>query len=75
MFVVTCALSTTGGYPLEGYAPELDMPKGAQLADGPVEFRKATLEQLANGADWIKVYNQADLSGAYADILYRGLKS
>jgi imidazolonepropionase-like amidohydrolase len=56
MFVVTRALSTTGGYPLEGYAPELDMPKGAQLADGPVEFRKATREQLANGADGIKVY-------------------
>ena len=56
MFVVTRALSTTGGYPLEGYAPEFDVPKGAQLADGPVEFRKATREQLANGADWIKVY-------------------
>jgi imidazolonepropionase-like amidohydrolase len=56
LFVVTRALSTTGGYPLEGYAPELDMPKGAQLADGPVGFRKATREQLANGADWIKVY-------------------
>ncbi len=56
LFVVTKALSTTGGYPLEGYAPELDMPKGAQIADGPVEFRKATREQLDHGADWIKVY-------------------
>jgi imidazolonepropionase-like amidohydrolase len=56
MFVVTKALSTTGGYPLEGYAPEFDLPKGAQIADGPVEFRKATREQLGNGADWIKVY-------------------
>jgi imidazolonepropionase-like amidohydrolase len=56
LFVVTKALSTTGGYPLEGYAPELDLPKGAQLADGPVGFRKATREQLSNGADWIKVY-------------------
>src|SRR5229473_99744 len=56
LFVVTRALSTTGGYPLEGYAPELDMPKGAQLADGPVGFRKATREQLDHGADWIKVY-------------------
>jgi imidazolonepropionase-like amidohydrolase len=56
LFIVTRALSTTGGYPLEGYAPELDLPKGAQLADGPVGFRKATREQLANGADWIKVY-------------------
>jgi imidazolonepropionase-like amidohydrolase len=56
MFVVTRAISTTGGYPLEGYAPELDMPKGAQLVDGPVEARKAAREQLSNGADWIKVY-------------------
>jgi imidazolonepropionase-like amidohydrolase len=56
LFVVTKALSTTGGYPLEGYAPELDMPKGAQLVDGPVGFRKATREQLDHGADWIKVY-------------------
>ena len=53
------ALPTTGNYPLEGYAPELDMPKGAQLADGPVGFRKATREQLEHGADWIKVYMRA----------------
>jgi len=25
---ITRAISTTGGYNLEGYAPELDMPKG-----------------------------------------------
>jgi imidazolonepropionase-like amidohydrolase len=56
MFVVTRSLSTTGGYALEGYAPELDLPKGAQLADGPDGFRKATREQLEHGADWIKVY-------------------
>src|SRR2546427_12604510 len=49
-------MSTTGGYPLEGYDPELDMPKGAQLIDGPVEARKAAREQLDHGADWIKVY-------------------
>ena len=56
LFVSTRAISTTGGYPLEGYAPELDMPKGAQLIDGPVEARKAAREQLDHGADWIKVY-------------------
>jgi imidazolonepropionase-like amidohydrolase len=56
MFVATRAISTTGGYPLEGYAPELEMPKGAQIADGPVETRKAAREQLDHGADWIKVY-------------------
>jgi imidazolonepropionase-like amidohydrolase len=56
LFVVTRAISTTGGYMLEGYAPELDMPKGAQIVDGPVEARKAAREQLDHGADWIKVY-------------------
>jgi imidazolonepropionase-like amidohydrolase len=56
MFVVTRSISTTGGYPLEGYAPEIVVPKGAQLIDGPVEARKAAREQLDHGADWIKVY-------------------
>jgi imidazolonepropionase-like amidohydrolase len=56
LFVSTRAISTTGGYPLEDYAPELDMPKGAQLIDGPIEARKAAREQLDHGADWIKVY-------------------
>ena len=56
MFVSTRAISTTGGYNLEGYAPEVTVPKGAQLIDGPVEARKAAREQLENGADWIKVY-------------------
>jgi imidazolonepropionase-like amidohydrolase len=56
LFVATRAISTTGGYMLEGYAPELNMPKGAQIVDGPVEARKAAREQLDHGADWIKVY-------------------
>jgi imidazolonepropionase-like amidohydrolase len=56
LFVSTRAISTTGGYNLEGYAPELVMPKGVQIVDGPVEARKAAREQLEHGADWIKVY-------------------
>ncbi len=56
LFCATRAISTTGGYNLEGYAPELEMPKGAQLVDGPVEARKAARQQLEHGADWIKVY-------------------
>jgi imidazolonepropionase-like amidohydrolase len=56
LFVVTRAISTTGGYNLEGYAPEIEVPKGAQLIDGPIEARKAAREQLDHGADWIKVY-------------------
>jgi imidazolonepropionase-like amidohydrolase len=56
LFVVTRAISVTGGYPLEGYNPDVPLPKGAQLGDGPVQLRKITREQLENGADWIKVY-------------------
>ena len=56
LFVVTRAISVTGGYPLEGYNPDIVVPKGAQLGDGPVELRKITRQQLENGADWIKVY-------------------
>jgi imidazolonepropionase-like amidohydrolase len=56
IFASTRAISTTGGYNLEGYAPELEMPKGAQIVDGPVEARKAARQQLEHGADWIKVY-------------------
>ena len=56
IFGATLGISTTGGYNLEGYAPELKMPKGVQIVDGPVEARKAAREQLDHGADWLKVY-------------------
>src|SRR5580765_624233 len=56
IFGATRGISTTGGYNLEGYAPELGMPKGVQIVDGPVEARKAAREQLDHGADWLKVY-------------------
>jgi imidazolonepropionase-like amidohydrolase len=56
MFISTVSISSTGGYALEGYAPELALPKGSQLIDGPIEARKAAREQLDHGADWIKVY-------------------
>jgi imidazolonepropionase-like amidohydrolase len=56
IFGATRGISSTGGYNLEGYAPELIMPKGVQIIDGPVEARKAAREQLEHGADWIKVY-------------------
>ena len=56
MWISTVSISSTGGYPLEGYAPEITVPKGSQLIDGPVEARKAARQQLDHGADWIKVY-------------------
>jgi imidazolonepropionase-like amidohydrolase len=56
MQVATRALDVTGAYPLLGYAPEVPVPHGVQVVDGPDDVRKAVREQISNGADWIKVY-------------------
>jgi len=56
MQVATRALNVTGAYPLEGYAPNVPVPHGVQVVDGPEEARKAVREQILYGADWIKVY-------------------
>jgi imidazolonepropionase-like amidohydrolase len=54
--VATRALSTTGGYPLEGYSPEVTVPSGVQIVDSPEAARLAVREQIKYGADLIKVY-------------------
>jgi imidazolonepropionase-like amidohydrolase len=56
MQCATRALSITGGYSPYGYSPDVTIPKGAQIADGVDGVRKAVREQLANGADLIKIY-------------------
>ncbi len=58
LFVATKALAPTGAYGLGGttYSWQLDMPKGVQLCDGPDACRQAVRDQIAHGADWIKVY-------------------
>ncbi|HXZ80357.1 MAG TPA: amidohydrolase family protein [Terriglobales bacterium] len=57
MQVATRALDVTGAYPLLGYSPEVEVPHGLQMVDGPDEARKAVREQISYGADWIKVYS------------------
>ena len=56
MIVATRALSTTGGYPLEGYSPEILVPSGVMMVDGPYDARKGVREQIKFGADVIKIY-------------------
>jgi len=56
IFGSTRGISSTGGYNLEGYAPEIVVPKGVQIIDGSIEARRAAREQLDHGADWLKVY-------------------
>ncbi len=56
LFVATRALSTTGTYPLLGYAWELHLPHGVEIVDGIDEIRHAVRDEVAHGADWIKLY-------------------
>ena len=56
VFAATRALVATGSYGPAGVDPRWDIPKGAQVVDGPEAMRKAVREQIAAGADWIKVY-------------------
>lgn len=57
MQVATRAMDVTGAYPLVGYAPDVPVPHGVQVVDGPDNARKAVREQISYGADWIKVYS------------------
>jgi imidazolonepropionase-like amidohydrolase len=57
MQVATRALNVTGAYPLQGYAPNVMVPHGVQVVDGPDNARQAVREQISHGADWIKVYS------------------
>jgi imidazolonepropionase-like amidohydrolase len=56
VFTSTRALVATGSYGPAGFDPRWDIPKGAQVVDGPDAMRRAVREQIAAGADWIKVY-------------------
>jgi imidazolonepropionase-like amidohydrolase len=56
IFATTKAIVATGCYGPDGFDPRWDVPKGAQVADGVDGVRKAVREQIAAGADWIKLY-------------------
>ncbi len=56
IFATTRAIVASGCYGPSGFDPRWDVPKGAQVADGVDGVRRAVREQIAAGADWIKVY-------------------
>ncbi len=55
MQVAGPAIVATGSYGPTGFAPEWEMPKGAEEADGDALIR-VVRNQIGKGADWIKVY-------------------
>jgi imidazolonepropionase-like amidohydrolase len=57
MLVATRAIAALGKYQPFGVSPDLkDFPTGAQMISGPDEARRAAREQIAGGADLLKVY-------------------
>src|SRR6202163_76571 len=56
MQVSTRGLQATGGFLMNGYSDELHLPMTLQVVDSPWAAREAVREQIAHGADWIKLY-------------------
>jgi imidazolonepropionase-like amidohydrolase len=56
LVVATRAIVATGSYGPKGYAPEWDVPQGAEEADGVDSLTRTVRSQIGKGADWIKVY-------------------
>jgi imidazolonepropionase-like amidohydrolase len=56
MLVATRALVATGSYGPKGFVPEMEVPQGAEEADGTDGITKAVRGQIGRGADLIKVY-------------------
>jgi imidazolonepropionase-like amidohydrolase len=56
LIVTTRAIVMRGTYGPSGFAPEVDVPQGAQEAGGPEELARVVRDQIRRGADWIKIY-------------------
>jgi imidazolonepropionase-like amidohydrolase len=56
MIVVTRAIVMRGSYGPSGFAPEVDVPQGAEEAAGAEELSRVVRDQIRKGADWIKIY-------------------
>ncbi|WP_128546233.1 metal-dependent hydrolase family protein [Larkinella soli] len=56
MIVATRALVASGSYGPKGFSPDLDVPQGAEEADGHDRLIQAVRRQIGRGADVVKVY-------------------
>jgi len=55
LLIASRAIVATGTYAPSGYAPEWDIPQGAEEADAGTLVR-VVRDQIRRGADWVKVY-------------------
>lgn len=56
MLVAGRAIVATGSYGPKGFAPSVDLPQGAEEADGVAQLQKVARDQIGHGADIVKVY-------------------
>jgi imidazolonepropionase-like amidohydrolase len=56
LLISSRAIVATGSYGPKGFAPEFEVPQGAEEADGAEGLTRVARDQIGHGADWIKVY-------------------
>lgn len=56
VITTTRAIVARGSYAPKGFDPRYEIPQGAEEASGEAEIERVVRDQVARGADWIKVY-------------------
>jgi len=56
MVIATKALIATGSYAPKGFSPDIEVPQGAEEADGHDRLIQAVRRQIGKGADVVKIY-------------------
>ncbi len=56
LLIATKALVATGSYAPKGFSSDIDVPQGAEEADGHDDLIKKVRNQIGKGADLIKIY-------------------
>jgi len=60
MQVATRGIQATGGFIMRGYSTDVALPSALEVVDSPWAARQAVRDQIAHGADLIKVYAAYD---------------
>ncbi len=60
MQVATRGLQATGGFVMRGFSTDISLPSALETVDSPWAAREAVREQVAHGADLIKLYAAYD---------------
>jgi imidazolonepropionase-like amidohydrolase len=60
MQVATRGIQSTGGFIMRGYSTDVALPSALEVVDSPWAARQAVRDQVAHGADLIKLYAAYD---------------